>query len=131
MRPIKQLAHFGLGFALALTATPAQAQRGRGLGQPDTLTWRFLGPAVGNRIASIAGIPGDPTTYYAGAASGGIWKTTDGGDGWLPIFESQPDETEMSLSLRTMISFLARSAILMRLEILACSGAIYYIYLMP
>jgi photosystem II stability/assembly factor-like uncharacterized protein len=90
MRPIQKLAHLGLAFTFALTATSAMAQRGRGFGQPDTLTWRFLGPAVGNRVAAIAGIPGDPTTYYAGAASGGIWKTTDGGDRWVPVFENQP-----------------------------------------
>ena len=90
MRPFQKLAPIGLALALALTATSVHAQRGRGFGQPDTLAWRFLGPAVGNRIASIAGIPGDPTTYYAGAASGGIWKTTDGGDRWVPIFENQP-----------------------------------------
>ena len=90
MRPIQKLLPLGLAFAFTLLATSALAQRGRGFAQVDTLTWRFLGPAVGNRIASIAGIPGDPTTYYAGAASGGIWKTTDGGDRWLPIFENQP-----------------------------------------
>ena len=38
-----------------------------------------MGPAVGNRISAAAGIPGDPTTYYAGAASGGVWKSTDSG----------------------------------------------------
>ena len=91
MRLLKPLAPFAAALTVvALTATPSLAQRGRGFGQPDTLSWRFLGPAVGNRIASIAGIPGDPTTYYAGAASGGIWKTTDGGDRWVPIFENQP-----------------------------------------
>ncbi len=33
--------------------------------------FRFVGPKVGNRIAAIAGVPGDASTYYAGAASGG------------------------------------------------------------
>jgi photosystem II stability/assembly factor-like uncharacterized protein len=89
MRPTNKIVRLGLALAFALTSTVAFAQR-RGSGQTDTLTWRFLGPAVGNRIAAIAGIPGDPTTYYAGAASGGIWKTTDGGDRWVPIFENQP-----------------------------------------
>lgn len=93
MRPMKNLVRsgrFGLTLALALLATSALAQRGRGFGQPDTLAFRFLGPAVGNRIASIAGIAGDPTTYYAGAASGGVWKTTDGGERWVPVFDGQP-----------------------------------------
>ena len=38
----------------------------------------------------MAGVPGDPNTYYAGAASGGICKTTDGGIHWEPIFDDQP-----------------------------------------
>jgi photosystem II stability/assembly factor-like uncharacterized protein len=54
------------------------------------LRFRFVGPAVGNRVAAIAGVPGDPTIYYAGAASGGVWKTSDGGENWAPIFDSQP-----------------------------------------
>jgi photosystem II stability/assembly factor-like uncharacterized protein len=57
---------------------------------PQGLAFRFMGPAVGNRIASAAGVPGDPTVYYAGAASGGIWKSTDSGATFSPIFDSQP-----------------------------------------
>ncbi len=63
--------------------------------QPDaeeegSFRFRFVGPRVGNRIAAIAGVPGDPSTYYAGAASGGVWKSTDGGNHWAPIFDKQP-----------------------------------------
>jgi photosystem II stability/assembly factor-like uncharacterized protein len=58
--------------------------------QDDALAFRFLGPVVGNRVASIAGVPGDPSIYYAGAASGGIWKTTDGGLHWAPVSDSLP-----------------------------------------
>ena len=52
--------------------------------------FRFVGPRVGNRIAAVAGVPGDASTYYAGAASGGIWKSTDGGNHWMPIFDKEP-----------------------------------------
>jgi len=54
----------------------------------DALEYRYIGPE-GNRISTAAGIPGDPNTYYAGAASGGIFKTTDGGTYWEPIFDSE------------------------------------------
>jgi photosystem II stability/assembly factor-like uncharacterized protein len=53
------------------------------------LRWRNIGPE-GNRVSAVAGVPGDPLVYYAGAASGGIFKTTDGGASWNPIFDGQP-----------------------------------------
>jgi len=56
----------------------------------DPLRFRFVGPRVGNRIASVTGVPGDPSTYYAGAASGGVWKSIDGGNRWTPLFDKQP-----------------------------------------
>jgi photosystem II stability/assembly factor-like uncharacterized protein len=79
----------GLLCAVLLDVT-AFAQRRPGGQEPQGFGFRFLGPAVGNRIASVAGVPGDPNTYYAGAASGGVWKTTDGGNRWQPVFDSQP-----------------------------------------
>ncbi|HSF15260.1 MAG TPA: sialidase [Vicinamibacteria bacterium] len=55
----------------------------------DQLQFRHIGP-VGNRTISVAGIPGDETTYYAGAASGGVFKTEDAGLTWTPVFDDQP-----------------------------------------
>ncbi len=54
-----------------------------------TLEYRHIGP-VGNRVSAVVGIPGDPKIYYIGAASGGVFKTTDGGVHWDPIFDDQP-----------------------------------------
>src|SRR5947209_1617756 len=65
-------------------------RRGGGGQPPEGLSFRFMGPAVGNRISAAAGIPGDPSTYYVGAASGGVWKSTDSGAHWAPVFDSQP-----------------------------------------
>ena len=53
------------------------------------LKWRYIGPE-GNRVSSVAGVPGDRSVYYAGAASGGLWKTTDGGVHWTALFDGQP-----------------------------------------
>lgn len=56
------------------------------------LQYRFLGPP-GNRVSAVAGVPGDPNTCYAGAASGGVWKSTDGGVHWRPVFDDQPAQS--------------------------------------
>jgi photosystem II stability/assembly factor-like uncharacterized protein len=54
------------------------------------LKFRNLGPAVaGGRVTAVVGIPGDPNVYYVGAAAGGVFKTTDGGITWNPIFAKQ------------------------------------------
>ncbi len=74
---------------VVMSSVMLAAQRRRA-GPPAGLSFRFVGPAVGNRIASVAGVPGDPFTYYAGAASGGVWKTTDGGIRWDPISDGMP-----------------------------------------
>src|SRR6476661_5548235 len=86
--------------AIAVISGPAPAQRrGGGAPPPEGLTFRFMGPAVGNRISSAAGIPGDPTTYYAGAASGGVWKSTDSGRSFTPVFDAQPAQAIGALAL--------------------------------
>lgn len=51
------------------------------------LTFRNIGPAAGGRICRVAGVAGDPLTYYAASASGGLWKSIDGGQKWLSIFD--------------------------------------------
>lgn len=54
------------------------------------MRWRLVGPFRGGRAEAAAGIPGDPNTYYFGAAAGGVWKTTNGGQTWTPIFDHEP-----------------------------------------
>lgn len=62
------------------------------------LEWRTIGPE-GNRFSSAAGIPGDPYTYYVGSASGGVYKTTDGGVNWDEKFDDQPVQSIGSLAV--------------------------------
>jgi photosystem II stability/assembly factor-like uncharacterized protein len=89
MKKRRRLIATGVACGIAAAALTVHAQRrGSGGAPPDGLAFRFVGPAVGNRVASIAGVTGDPYTYYAGAASGGIWKTTDGGIRWTPVSDS-------------------------------------------
>jgi len=67
-------------------------------GMFSQLKFRYIGP-VGNRVSAVAGIPGNPKIYYAGGASGGIWKTTDGGVHWAPVFDDQPVQSIGSLAV--------------------------------
>ena len=54
------------------------------------LEWRSIGPAnMGGRVADIEGVPGDPNIVYVATGSGGLWKTTNGGTTWKPIFERE------------------------------------------
>ena len=51
---------------------------------------RAIGPAVcAGRVGAVAGVPGDPTIVWVGAASGGVWKSTDGGIEFTPVFDDQ------------------------------------------
>src|SRR6202011_958042 len=52
--------------------------------------YRSIGPSVGGRVSRVAGVPGDPYTYYAATAAGGVWKSEDGGISFKPIFDDQP-----------------------------------------
>jgi photosystem II stability/assembly factor-like uncharacterized protein len=75
-----RLAFICAAAAVAQPTTPDPAQ---------AMQYRYIGPQ-GNRVEAVAGIPGDPNVVYAGAASGGVFKTIDGGVHWKPIFDGQP-----------------------------------------
>jgi photosystem II stability/assembly factor-like uncharacterized protein len=54
------------------------------------LKYRLVGPYWGGRVSRVAGVAADAATYYAATASGGVWKSTNGGLSWKPIFDDQP-----------------------------------------
>jgi photosystem II stability/assembly factor-like uncharacterized protein len=54
------------------------------------LRWRMIGPFRGGRVNGVSGVPGQPNVFYMGSVGGGVWKTTNAGRTWLPIFDSQP-----------------------------------------
>jgi photosystem II stability/assembly factor-like uncharacterized protein len=54
------------------------------------LQWRLIGPHRGGRVLAVAGVPGDPFTFYFGAVDGGVWRTTNAGRTWEPLFDREP-----------------------------------------
>jgi photosystem II stability/assembly factor-like uncharacterized protein len=54
------------------------------------MRWRQVGPFRGGRVLAVTGVPGEPNVFYFGGASGGVWKSTDAGANWQPVFDKQP-----------------------------------------
>ncbi|HEV2595904.1 MAG TPA: hypothetical protein VGU01_11950 [Sphingomicrobium sp.] len=55
------------------------------------MKYRLVGPFRGGRVSAVAGVAQQPNTYYFGAAAGGVWKTTDGGVNWEPLWDKLPE----------------------------------------
>ncbi len=53
------------------------------------LHYRLVGPNQGGRVTTVTGVPSQPTTFYMGVASGGLFRTTDNGETWVPLTDGQ------------------------------------------
>jgi photosystem II stability/assembly factor-like uncharacterized protein len=53
------------------------------------LKWRSIGPYRGGRVLAVTGVVGDPNTFYFGAVGGGVWRSTNAGLSWTPLFDKQ------------------------------------------
>jgi photosystem II stability/assembly factor-like uncharacterized protein len=84
---------------LCLVLTPSAQDTPHPTPAAAAMTWRLVGPFRGGRVLAVAGVPGQPHTYYFGAAGGGVWKTTNGGIVWTPIFDAQPVQSIGALAV--------------------------------
>ncbi|HEY2787226.1 MAG TPA: hypothetical protein VGJ05_19860 [Fimbriiglobus sp.] len=91
-----------------ILALLSSAAVGRSADEPDPkkapiqfhgMQYRLVGPYAGGRVCRACGVPGDPLTYYAASASGGVWKSTDGGLSWKPTFDDQPTSSIGSIAV--------------------------------
>jgi photosystem II stability/assembly factor-like uncharacterized protein len=86
------LAALVLSFSAAIHAQPDQKLY-------SDMRWREIGPMRAGRTRALAGVPGEPATFYLGAVNGGVWKTTDAGATWHSVWDAEPSGSIGSISV--------------------------------
>src|SRR5260370_9003644 len=87
---------------MLVTALCVNAQQNAPQMDPKTyggMKWRLIGPFRGGRVLAVSGVSSQPNTYYFGAVAGGVWKTTDGGVSWDPLFDKQTTSSIGSIAV--------------------------------
>src|SRR5689334_11921211 len=80
-----------LGFGFYIASYPSRAQTSSQVNPLffQGLRYRLVGPARGGRVTTVTGVPSQPKTFYMGVASGGLFRTIDGGASWTPITDGK------------------------------------------
>jgi len=89
-----------VGLSLACPAKAMDKEAKAKLAGPyHGLEYRLIGPAASGRVARVTGVPGDPLTYWAATAAGGVWKSVNGGREWKSVFDEQPVSSVGSIAV--------------------------------
>ena len=90
MRRMVQQAAVGTLVFLIVLASGALSAQAVSPALFGDLQWRLIGPFRGGRVVAVSGVPGDGATFYFGGVDGGVWKTSNAGVTWEPLFDGQP-----------------------------------------
>jgi photosystem II stability/assembly factor-like uncharacterized protein len=87
--PSVRLSVSRITIAIGLLATAASSAAAQS-GVASAMHWRQIGPTRAGRARALSGVPSQPNVFYIGFDNGGVWRSTDYGNSWLPLFDNQP-----------------------------------------
>jgi photosystem II stability/assembly factor-like uncharacterized protein len=76
--------------AIGVALSPALLSRQAPVDPASAMHWRQIGPTRAGRARPLAGVPSQPNVFYVGFDNGGVWRSTDYGSNWTPIFDREP-----------------------------------------
>src|SRR6476619_5957307 len=82
---------FGAAAALvmAIVSLVHGFQRAAAVDPAAAMHWRHIGPTRAGRARALSGVPSQPNTFYIGFDNGGVWRSTDFGANWQPVFDRE------------------------------------------